>query len=92
MKIEDESFNITYNVAPMFYKHNEKGIRGLYGKTGKEAQVFLKDMLCFFLENREELEKLNPDNGWGSYEGTLKFLLKLFTVSGEYPEGVWEGD
>ena len=36
--IDDEDFNITYNVAGMFYScFKKKGIRHIYGMTGEQS-------------------------------------------------------
>ena len=53
-----ESFNITYNVSEMFYKHNKKGIRFIYGKTGLEASEMLIDMLNYFIRQQTIRKKL----------------------------------
>lgn len=31
--------------------------------------------LHYMIDHREELEQYNPPNGWGTYEGFMKFLL-----------------
>jgi hypothetical protein len=92
MKIGDESFNLTYNVAPMLYKHNEQGIRFIYGKSGLEASVLLIDMYHYFLDNMEELEKMNPENGWGSWSNTVDLLNKIIKASVNNKDKIWYGD
>lgn len=92
ISIGSESFNITYNVSKMFYKHNEKGIRFIYGKTGLEASEMLIDMLNYFIRHKFELELLNPENGWGSHNNTTKCLLKMCFASINNPSEKWEGD
>jgi len=90
--LKDEHFNITYNVSNMFYKHNEKGIRELYGKNGKEGVIFLLDLINFFVYNYKDLKKLEPDNGWGTYKDTLCILINMLEASYKYPNEIWEGD
>ena len=92
INIGNNDFNITYNVADMFYKHNEKGIRFHYGKNGLEASVMLIDMYHFFLDNHEELKKLNPTNGWGSWSHTVDTLNEMIKASISNPLEIWEGD
>ena len=38
--------------------------------------------------NRTKYEKLNPENGWGDYEGALEFTCSLLAACVKYPEGV----
>lgn len=92
MSIGDESFNLTYNVSPMLYKHNDAGIRFIYGKTGLEASIMLIDMYHFFLDNYKELEKLNPKNGCGSWSNTVDLLNKMIKTSVLNPNEKWDGD
>jgi hypothetical protein len=34
----------------------------------------------------EEYQKLNPENGWGSYETALAFLEEIINACEEYPD------
>ena len=92
ISIAEENFSITYNVAPMFYKHNKEGIRFIYDKTGLEASVLLLDMYHYFLDNMQDLEKLNPKNGWGSWANTVDVLNEMIKASILNPDETWEGD
>lgn len=93
IKIAEESFNITFNVAPMFYAAiPDTGIRTIYGKTGRGAIPILRDMREYFEEHKKELEKLNPENGWGSYKSTYAFISKLIFASMNNPDEIWQGD
>lgn len=93
MHIGDDDFNYTYNVSPMWYAAMpEKGIRSHYGMTGKDALVPLRRMREYMEDNRDELEAMNPENGWGSYEGALEFVNKLISASLRNPDETWEGD
>ena len=92
MSIGDEDFNLTYNVSDMLYKHNDKGIRFIDGKTGLEGGVLLLDMYHFFLDNCIELQKLNPKNGWGSWSNTVDLLAKMTKASILLPEEIWRCD
>ena len=85
----DHSYNITYNVSPMFYHHNREGIKGLNGLSGSEGALFLQGMINHFMNYSEELEAMNPANGWGSYDNTLQCLIKMFTASKNNPNAQW---
>lgn len=58
--------------------------------TGKEAYEKLNFARNELEKNREEFEKLNPPNGWGSYKTFLQWINELITICLEYPEGVWD--
>lgn len=93
MCIGDENFNYTYNVSKMWYAAKpEKGIRSHYGLTGKEAVVPLMEIINYMVLNKESLMQYQPANGWGSYDGALKFVMALVIASLNNPEEVWEGD
>lgn len=93
INIGRESFNYTYNVSGMWYAAKpEKGIRCFYGKTGAEALQDLKEIRDYMEDHRDELLKMEPANGWGSYQGALDFVNKLIAASLSNPSAVWEGD
>ena len=71
--------------------YKEKGIREHYGLTGKEAVPVLRKLRDHMEENRERLKEMEPDNGWGSYIGALKFVGELIIASLENPDEVWYG-
>jgi hypothetical protein len=37
------------------------------------------------IEHAEEYELLNPDNGWGDYEGAVYFLKDILDACKNYP-------
>ena len=93
MDIGDEYFNYTYNVSGMFYDcYPEKGIREHYALTGKDALPVLKKLRSHMEDNAERLKKMEPDNGWGSFDGAYEFVGKLVMASSRNLEQIWEGD
>lgn len=81
--------NITYNLSPMYYKaiDKEKGIRKLNDMTCKEALPIINGAIKDMIENKEEYEKLNPENGWGSYDGLLRELRNMRNICEENEDG-----
>lgn len=71
--------NITYNLADMYYKciDKEKGFKKLDGMNCKEALPIINNAIQDMLNNADEYRKLNPKNGWGSYEGLLSRLQEM---------------
>lgn len=43
--------------------------------TTTKILPFLIKGICYMLEHRKDLLQYNPKNGWGSYNGFMKFLL-----------------
>lgn len=44
-------------------------------KTVADILPLLIQGIHFMVDNRKDLELFNPENGWGSYNGFMKFLL-----------------
>jgi len=94
-----ESLDITYNLSEMYYlaiknawleemMWEHKWSLGWYLNWKK-----MKDLKEFLIKLRNELEsnpieykKLNPKNGWWSYDWLLKNLNKLIVAANECPE------
>jgi len=72
--------NYTYNVSEMFTKafRGTKGLWIIEDETPYNARIFLLEAIENMENNKEEYVKLNPENGWGIYEGALKFLRNIF--------------
>ena len=83
--------NYTSNTSPMFYKVFPEGIKKLHNKDADEAVEILHTFWEYFTINKRELEELNPSNGWGDYESTLKLIKDMQKASFKAPnEGaVW---
>ena len=93
MAIADEDFNYTYNVSPMWYAaYPDEGIRTHYGLTGAEAIPVLRKLRDYMEDNRTDLILMNPANGWGDYDGALRFVNDLISASIRNPDDVWHGD
>lgn len=86
--------NITYNLSDMYYKciDKELGLKKLNGLSSKEALPIVKRAIEDMIKNKEEYEKLNPSNGWGSYDGLLRDLRNLKESCEQIPDGVIEVD
>ena len=92
-RIGDKDFNLTYNVSTMLYKaFGEKGLRSIYGMTGNESFDKILQAVQYFKDNKDELEALNPENGWGSYKNTLTVLCKMLEACINNLDSEWVGD
>jgi len=93
MTIGAEHFNHTWNVSEMWYAAMpEKGIRCIYGMTGKDALRPLRQIREYMEDNEADLLQFEPDNGWGNFDGALGFINQLIAASLRNPDEVWEGD
>ena len=86
--------NITNNLHDMYYKCRDKelGLKKLNGLSSKKALPIVKRAIEDMIKNKEEYEKLNPSNGWGSYDGLLRDLRNLKESCEQIPDGVIEVD
>jgi hypothetical protein len=82
--------NITHNLVPMadkagIYKHlwrpDEIGIT----KAGQLVEP-LADGLAKLSNDPERFKKLNPENGWGSYEGLVAFVTEYLAACVANPD------
>ena len=76
--------NITHNLAAMA---EEAGIYQVLWKGPENSVVYahqligpLEAALQDLRANQKKYQKLNPVNGWGSYEGFVSWLEELYTA------------
>ena len=82
--------SITHNLARMA---NECGLyEALWRPERNEIEIaeqmipFLREGLKILQEDEEKLIHLEPENGWGSYEGLLEFVRKYYAACMENPD------
>jgi hypothetical protein len=94
LNLGNKSFNITYNISWMIYSYDEEnGILGVYGMTAKESIPWLLGLYAHLANNRDKLLQYEPDNGWGSWVGTVDWVNRLIIAACEDDgSSVWEGD
>lgn len=92
MTVEVYGDNITANVFPMWEKANiDKLIYSYEPLLAQDMIGPLEDGLEVMLADREGFEELNPSNGWGSYDGAVRFLKRLIAACREHPDAVYRG-
>ncbi len=64
------------------------GLPGISGMICQDALPVLKEGISHIEENEESMRKLGPSNGWGSYEGALDFLRKIYDAARRHPKGI----
>ena len=92
--VEIYEANITYNLSKMYYKaiDEELGLKKLKGMICKDALPIINNAINDMIKNKTEYEKLNPENGWGSYDGLLKTFREIRTVCEDNPDGIFDID
>lgn len=76
--------NMTSNVAPMW---REAGcdLRDLKGVLAWRAVDSLSAAIDNMTNYPADYRKMEPANGWGDYEGCLKFLTEIRDACRKYP-------
>ena len=85
-----EGHNYTYNVFDM-YKiafDNEHGINVLHGMLGADAAPLLNKAMVYMSEHVDEMQALNPENGWGDADGALAFLRSIYEDTLRHPKAM----
>lgn len=75
----------TYNLGPMFALALGKPIREIEGQTAADVIPLLEKATAAMKRAPAKFKKLNPENGWGSYEGALESLCWLLEMCQEHP-------
>lgn len=80
--------NYTYNVMPMYAK--VMGLRSLnsdlHGMLAGEAIPILRNGIAYMEDNPLIFQRMNPENGWGDYEGALEYLRKILKACVSNPK------
>ena len=82
--------NVTHNLGEMA---DEAGIYMALWRPEEIGCVKADDIITMLEEGIEKLvdnptdyEKFNPENGWGTYEGLVKFAAKTLEACKKYPD------
>lgn len=97
LKTEDGyvfDYNVTHNLRKMaqeaklyevLWRPDENDF-----ETAEQMVPFLKEGLLELVCNEDHYKTLNPDNGWGSYEGLVKFVSKYLNACSQNPTATVE--
>lgn len=83
---EIECGNYTSNVSPMYLKAMGIPFRDLNGKLAVDAALILTNGIIEMTSNPKIYREMNPSNGWGNYEGAIRFLAEIIRQCIIYPE------
>ncbi len=78
----------TYNVSPMLYEvfDFDNGLRGLHHMECSMAARHLGASIRKMQDDPDKFRAMNPENGWGNYEGAIRFLEKILEACIEAPK------
>lgn len=85
------SANHTSNTAGM-WRHAGCDIAEFDGKLASELGASLKVAIDAMRANPGLYKPMEPDNGWGTYESTLKFMINVLLACESNPDAevhVW---
>ena len=84
--------NYTSNVAPMWRAVCPQldGLAGIHGKSGKDIREALLVGVAAMFRMRRDLERLNPENGWGSFPGAFRYFAGVAKTARDHPDAVFE--
>lgn len=84
----EECGNYTYNVSEMYYDAFglKEGLRGLHDMGCESARKHLADAIKKMESDPEKYRAMNPENGWGDYEGALNFLKRIRKDCAKHPK------
>ena len=81
--------NYTSNVGCMFFEaFGEPGIRKINGLPGHQAAAQVLAALTRMAANPKKYRGMNPENGWGDFDGAVSLLMKLREEYLDHPHGV----
>lgn len=71
--------NYTYNCSEMFVDASEcdKSLGDLHGMSCQEAEPIIAKAVENMQKNPTKYKAMNPENGWGNYDGFLRYVEKL---------------
>lgn len=82
-----EAGNYTYNVSQMYYDVlGGDGLRGLHEMVCAEALPLINEACAKMVADPEKYRAMNPPNGWGDYEGALRYLQGIGEMCAEHPK------
>jgi hypothetical protein len=78
--------NYTYNVSPMYKTAMDMTISDFDGMLCEKVKDIVIDGLVHMAENEDDYKELNPSNGWGNYDGAVRFLEKIYEACLRHPK------
>ena len=86
-EISGTGSNYTYNVYAMLQLAfaDERGINSMEAEPASACIPYLRQAIRHMEDNKEKCLTYNPPNGWGSYDGCLKWLRNILSHCEQHP-------
>lgn len=85
--------NYTSNIVKMFnHVFEVEDWKYIDGMLASAVLPILRRAHACMVLSEDYLKTLNPENGWGNYEGALKFLKKMIDACEEHPKTIFKID
>lgn len=68
-----------------FADRKATGLPGLSGCKCSDVLPVLNNAISYMLENEDEMRAMEPDSGWGSYDGALEYLMNIRRACDAHP-------
>lgn len=81
-----EDINMTSNVAGM-WRLAGADLAAMEGQPASQVLVALASAVRNMLCEPAKYRALEPDNGWGDYEGCVGYLVRLAMLAGSQEDG-----
>jgi hypothetical protein len=82
--------NYTWNVSPMYQEALGMALSELNSCVAEDMIPVLAKGLADMTNNPKKYRAMNPKNGWGDYEGAVKFLGSLLSACIQNPNSYIE--
>jgi hypothetical protein len=87
VQIGNWSGNMTSNCVLMWDSAMPgMNLRDMNGVEGRICLIHLTEGVLRMLTHEEDYRAIAPSNGWGSYEGGLRFLQEIAVACAAHPE------
>jgi hypothetical protein len=78
----------TYNTTPMFVEAVGNRLRDFDKQTCDEVAPKLLVGIIKMVHAPDIYRAMNPENGWGSYEDALRYLVDMYKACLEHPNSI----
>lgn len=77
--------------ADVVFHRKNPALKRFIGKRAAEAVVALLAALEKMEREPDRFRVLNPENGWGDYEGAVDYIRRFYVACQRYPEATIGG-
>lgn len=83
--VDSTTFNLTYNLSPMLHAAGMPPWKDFLGLRAADAGRTWATVVAELRRDPQRYEAMNPENGWGSYEGAVEVLSALVQACERFP-------